>query len=60
VKAGILGFGGVGQGMTRLMREHRVADVVGACDMDPKALDRARAMGLAVTDDPDAHTGGAL
>jgi len=46
--------------MTRLMREHRVADVVGACDMDPKALDRARAMGLAVTDDPDAHTGGAL
>ena len=53
MKAGILGFGGVGQGMANLMREHRVADVVGACDIEAKALDRARAMGLEATDDPD-------
>ncbi|HUV38849.1 MAG TPA: Gfo/Idh/MocA family oxidoreductase [Planctomycetota bacterium] len=53
LKAGILGFGGVGSGMARLMREHRVAEPVAACDVDPKALDRARAMGLEVTDDPN-------
>ena len=38
LKAGIMGFGGVGQGMTTLLTERLMAEVVGVCDIDPEKL----------------------
>ena len=51
LKAGILGYGGVGSGMARILKERGMAEVVGACDISEEALAAARARGLKATKD---------
>jgi predicted dehydrogenase len=49
LKAGIIGFGGVGRGMARILKERDMAQVVGACDICEEALAAAREQGLKAT-----------
>jgi len=53
LKAGIMGFGGVGRAMAKLLTERRFAEVVGVCDIAPAALKHATdKLGLKATKNP--------
>jgi len=53
LRGGVLGFGGVGQGMTRKLHEAGLAKIVAVCDRDEEKLKLARdEMGLDATRDP--------
>jgi predicted dehydrogenase len=53
LKAGIMGFGGVGQGMAQILRDRGLAQVVGVCDIEAAKLALAREkLGLKATKDP--------